>query len=312
MAVEVALFPLDCLKTRLQSGLGFFRAGGCRNLYRGVGVTAAGAIPTSAIFFCSYELAKEHLGSLIFASVLGELAACGLRVPIDLAKQRLQAGLATSFVGVVRGLMVMPGSVLFTSFRVTAARDIFHSGLQYPMYEYLKLAVASRVGCSRVEDLPTWQAATCGSAAGAVSAVLTTPLDLLKTRLNLRVEESPTGPCRPSAAAAVDEMRLVWRCSGARGFFAGASCRAAWMGLGGFVFLGSFELVRKRLQPLLEGDGRGVRPVRLLEAETLEAQSGGLLGGRGQAPTRPIVPGQARIAVLGATGAGAADLPCWM
>ena len=32
------------------------------------------------------------------------------------------------------------------------------------------------------------------------------------------------------------------------GFFAGCTCRAAWMGLGGFIFLGSFELAKKHLQ----------------------------------------------------------------
>ena len=37
---------------------------------------------------------------------------------------------------------------------------------------------------------------------------------------------------------------LVYSERGFRGFFAGCTCRAAWMGLGGFIFLGSFELAK--------------------------------------------------------------------
>jgi len=302
MAVEVSLFPLDCLKTRLQSGLGFCQAGGLRSLYRGVGVTAAGAVPTSAVFFCTYELSKERLGSLVLASVVGELAACGLRAPVDLAKQRLQAGLANDFVGVARGLLLTPGSVIFASFRVSAARDIVHSGLQYPMYEYLKLAAASRSGSGRVEDLPTWQAATCGSAAGAISAIATTPLDLLRTRLNLRMEASPSGLRPPAAAAACDELRLVLRSSGLRGLFAGAACRASWMGMGGFVFLGSFELVRKRLHALVEADGQGSQPARHPDARVQEPHH----ARRSRAPAHAARGGPRLQNGL------AADGPCWM
>ena len=37
---------------------------------------------------------------------------------------------------------------------------------------------------------------------------------------------------------------MVYSERGFRGFFAGCTCRAAWMGLGGFIFLGSFELAK--------------------------------------------------------------------
>ncbi len=37
MAVDICLFPLDTLKTRLQSAQGFIGAGGFKNIYRGIG-----------------------------------------------------------------------------------------------------------------------------------------------------------------------------------------------------------------------------------------------------------------------------------
>ena len=50
------------------------------------------------------------------------------------------------------------------------------------------------------------------------------------------------GPC------CSQEAQLVLKGRGFLGFFAGCTCRAAWMGLGGFIFLGSFELAKKNLQ----------------------------------------------------------------
>jgi len=44
-AVDVALFPLDTIKTRLQSSQGFFKAGGFKGVYSGLSAAAAGSAP---------------------------------------------------------------------------------------------------------------------------------------------------------------------------------------------------------------------------------------------------------------------------
>ena len=45
-SVDVALYPLDTLKTRLQSAQGFSKAGGFRGIYSGLGSAALGSAPT--------------------------------------------------------------------------------------------------------------------------------------------------------------------------------------------------------------------------------------------------------------------------
>jgi len=123
---------------------------------------------------------------------------------------------------------------------------VAHSGLQYPMYEYFKRRMAARTGCRDVERLPSWQAGCCGSVAGALSAVLTAPLDLIRTRVNLRVSDQAL-QANPAKHILWDEVREIYLSDGVGGFFAGAGLRAAWMGFGGFVFLGSFEWARGEL-----------------------------------------------------------------
>lgn len=55
-SVDVALFPIDTLKTRLQSPQGFIKAGGFRGIYNGLGAAAAGSAPGAALFFSTYEV----------------------------------------------------------------------------------------------------------------------------------------------------------------------------------------------------------------------------------------------------------------
>jgi len=57
-SVDVALFPLDTIKTRLQAPKGFLASGGFRGVYNGIGAAAGGSAPGAAIFFCTYEAVK--------------------------------------------------------------------------------------------------------------------------------------------------------------------------------------------------------------------------------------------------------------
>lgn len=44
--MDVALFPIDTVKTRLQSERGFWRSGGFRGIYKGLGPAATGKFGT--------------------------------------------------------------------------------------------------------------------------------------------------------------------------------------------------------------------------------------------------------------------------
>ncbi|XP_054880768.1 S-adenosylmethionine mitochondrial carrier protein isoform X4 [Poeciliopsis prolifica] len=63
MCVDLTLFPLDTIKTRLQSQQGFHKAGGFKGIYAGVPSAAVGSFPNAAAFFVTYECAKSLLGA---------------------------------------------------------------------------------------------------------------------------------------------------------------------------------------------------------------------------------------------------------
>ena len=64
-AVDVSLFPLDTLKTRLQAPQGFVSAGGFRGIYSGLGPALVGSAPGAALFFLTYDSVKNALADRV-------------------------------------------------------------------------------------------------------------------------------------------------------------------------------------------------------------------------------------------------------
>uniref|UniRef100_A0A8C5SQI9 Mitochondrial S-adenosylmethionine carrier protein n=1 Tax=Laticauda laticaudata TaxID=8630 RepID=A0A8C5SQI9_LATLA len=78
VCVDLTLFPLDTVKTRLQSPQGFKKAGGFRGIYAGVPSAAVGSFPNAAAFFVTYEYTKAVLhtdGSPYLSPIIHMMAA---------------------------------------------------------------------------------------------------------------------------------------------------------------------------------------------------------------------------------------------
>lgn len=186
LVVDVMLFPIDTIKTRLQSEKRFWRAGGFRGIYNGLSPAAAGSVPSAALFFCTYEGMKKlllpyahgqqtHLVHMSSAA-MAEVVACLVRVPVEIAKQRRQvqsaqyrSTTATHILiqayqreGIFRGL--------YRGFGATILREIPFSFIQYPLWEYLKQQ------WTPVTHLPLTflSVAVCGAIAGGLAGIIWT------------------------------------------------------------------------------------------------------------------------------------------
>ena len=243
MAVDISLFPLDTIKTRLQSKQGFWASGGFRNIYSGLGPAAAGSAPNAAIFFCTYDTVKRIAGHKfgyqdsaavhMAAASTGEVTSCLVRVPVEIVKQRRQARAAGSSVGIARDTWRCEGARgFYRGYLTTVMREIPFSLIQFPLWESLKKHLSSVNGC---EPQP-WESSLCGAAAGGVAAGVTTPLDVAKTRIMLAKVGS-----QEARLGTLGIWRIVVQESGVRGLFAGVAPRIIWISVGGAVFFGVYE-----------------------------------------------------------------------
>jgi len=198
LVCDISLYPLDTIKTRLQSPQGFLKSGGFRGIYSGLSAAAAGSAPSAALFFSTYDTLNAHIIknyenvptpiSHMFSASCGEVMACLVRVPTEVVKQRLQAGLSTSFSSTISNVISSDGFWgFYRGFGITIFREVPFSLLQFPMYEILK----SKIKQYRNDGTcPSSYAAMCGSITGGISAALTTPMDVVKTRIMLRADST--------------------------------------------------------------------------------------------------------------------------
>ncbi|RYP67993.1 hypothetical protein DL771_006916 [Monosporascus sp. 5C6A] len=283
--VDLSLYPLDTLKTRLQSRAGFFASGGFGGVYRGVGSVLVGSAPGAAFFFCTYEGVKGLLSTSSFSSStvpprggrwteplshmlaasLGEVAACAVRVPTEVVKQRAQAGLhGGSSWAALRAILSQRPAVgvggvwreLYRGWGITVMREVPFTVIQFPLWEALKGwgrrrgrqrqqdagGVGVRTGAGRTTEagleVGAAESALYGSLSGAVAAGVTTPLDVLKTRVMLSRERE----------GVLAVLRGIWAAHGVRPFFAGVGPRVMWISAGGAIFLGSYQWAVNALQ----------------------------------------------------------------
>ncbi|NWW78035.1 SAMC protein, partial [Climacteris rufus] len=249
VCVDLILFPLDTVKTRLQSPQGFRKAGGFRGIYAGVPSTAIGSFPNAAAFFITYENVKSLLphGSASYlapathmvAASLGEVVACLIRVPSEVVKQRAQVSPSSSTLRILSHTLYHEGiQGLYRGYKSTVLREIPFSLVQFPLWESLKDLWSWKQG--HVVD--SWQSAVCGAFAGGFAAAVTTPLDVAKTRIMLA--KAGSSNARGNVLAALGG---IWRTQGLSGLFAGVVPRMAAISLGGFIFLGTYEKTRQLL-----------------------------------------------------------------
>lgn len=246
-AVDVVLFPLDTIKTRLQSQAGFLKSGGFSRVYSGLLSAALGSAPGGALFFCAYETSKKVFGSLssdrrfevvsqMAAACVGEVTACLVRVPVEVVKQRAQVESTGSSMSSLRFTLRSEGlRGFYRGYLSTVMREIPFSVVQFPIWEFLK----STWSRHNSQPITAWQSSICGAVAGGTAATLTTPLDVVKTRIILAEKGS-----RTAQGNVVSVVRQVVETSGVRGLFAGVVPRVMWISLGGSIFLGVYEKVR--------------------------------------------------------------------
>ncbi|CCG83964.1 protein of unknown function [Taphrina deformans PYCC 5710] len=212
---DLIMHSLDTVKTRQQGAplvpkyvnMGsayrsiFHEEGLLRGLYAGVTPAILGSIPATAIFFGTYEFSKRTLVDMgmndtvapLLAGFVGDFFASAIYVPSEVLKTRLQLQgryanphfqSGYNYRGTVdaaRTIYKTEGaSALFHGYRATICRDLPFSALTFFFYEMFKRRAREYKG---EQDMGLIFETLSGAAAGALAGALTTPLDVIKTRI---------------------------------------------------------------------------------------------------------------------------------
>jgi len=237
LMVDTALYPIDTVKTRLQAAEGFAKAGGFRGVYKGLSSAIAGSMPGAGLFFVGYETSKRYMQSYglfgnIVASSVGEISACLVRCPTEIVKQRAQVSASETPSEIFKSVAQKHGiRGFYRGFHTLVIREIPFAAIQMPLWEFLKV----QFGASGNAFL----GGLAGAISGAIAAAATTPIDVAKTRIMTSKDKVDVG--------LLQTLRNIYASQGIKGCFAGIVPRTIWITIGGFVFLGSYDLATQQL-----------------------------------------------------------------
>lgn len=208
MVEHMAMFPVDTVKTRMQvlstpgnkastelskAFSSIMRTEGPVGLYRGIAAMGLGAGPAHAVYFAVYEVCKEKLGgnreghhpvAHALAGASATVASDAVLTPMDVVKQRLQLK-ESPYKGLgdcVRQILKHEGlRAFYASYRTTVMMNVPFTAVHFSAYEAAKKVLA------QPEEENFFTHLTAGGVAGALASGVTTPMDVVKTRLQCQV-----------------------------------------------------------------------------------------------------------------------------
>ncbi|XP_016098778.1 mitoferrin-1 isoform X2 [Sinocyclocheilus grahami] len=246
---HTVMYPVDSVKTRMQSLQPdpkaqyrsvysalkrIVRTEGLLRPLRGLNITVLGAGPAHALYFACYERIKRSLSDVIqnggnshiANGVAGSVATVlhdAFMNPAEVVKQRMQMYNSPyrSLYDCVLTVSRKEGlAAFYRSYSTQLTMNIPFQAVHFITYEFMQ----EHFNPQR-EYRPETHILS-GAAAGAVSAALTTPLDVCKTLLNTQ-ENVALSSAHVSGhlSGMVNALRTVYRLGGVPAFFKGARAR---------------------------------------------------------------------------------------
>ncbi len=231
-----------------------YRTQGVGGFYRGMSPVLLSAIPGTTLFFSGAQGAKTILGDSFIGSALsgfaGQLAGSLVWVPSEVFKELRQMHIMKPELREKK-----TGQLLAHVIKTEGIRGLYRGLpaqlLTFGPFNSLGMALAPRISAllpasfSRLE-----QDLISNFLAFSFAAALTTPIDVIKTRLQV-------GAANPE----VFGERTIWggakqlyRSAGVKGLFHGATERALWLGTRQSLAFSTFGLAYGKVRSVLEGN----------------------------------------------------------
>lgn len=226
------------------------------------------------------------------ASSTAELVSCFILTPAEVLKQNAQmvtkssntaSSIKNSATSITLQKFKTQPSQLWRGYTALAARNLPFTAIQFPLFEHLRSTIHSyrkrhNTFSGTLLETGTVTAIAAGLA-GSLAAVITTPIDVIKTRIMLSASSpSSADACSPPhqqispqtqeskkmvmgldgrAQLAVRRSgraggyavgKEVFHTEGLKGLFRGGLLRSVWTAAGSGLYLGTYESGRRYLE----------------------------------------------------------------
>lgn len=263
----------------------YIEEGVTRGLYGGYTAAMLGSLPSAGIFFYSYEWTKRLLiddwgwndtTSHLIAGFTGDFVSSIVYVPSEVLKSRLQLqgrfNNGHFYSGynyhnlrdAIRTIVRIEGyGALYFGYRATLVRDLPFSALQFAFYEKFRQWAFKLEGkLSQHHDLSIANEILAGAAAGGLAGIITTPLDVIKTRLQTQQQQPSSAASSKTSVthsntfkstlllqsnAIGKNLQLIYRNEGLWNLFNGVGPRFVWTSVQSSIMLLLYQTTLKFL-----------------------------------------------------------------
>ncbi|KAK6933319.1 Mitochondrial substrate/solute carrier, partial [Dillenia turbinata] len=220
---------------------------GVRGLYRGSIPAILGQFSSHGLRTGIFEASKLMLINVAptlheiqvqsLASFCSTFLGTAVRIPCEVLKQRLQAGLFDNVGEAILGTWNQNGlKGFFRGTGATLCREVPFYVAGMGLYGESKKVVQHLLG----RELEPWETIAVGALSGGLAAIVTTPFDVMKTR----TMTAPQG--RPVSMSMI--AFSILRHEGPMGLFKGAVPRFFWIAPLGAMNFAGYELARKAME----------------------------------------------------------------
>ncbi|KAL1515676.1 hypothetical protein AB1Y20_002293 [Prymnesium parvum] len=252
-AKTLALYPLDTITTLREVGVAKQLRQPIARYYAGCGVALLGVLPYAVIFHTAFWLCESLLlaapayARQICAATCGSIAAALVGVPFECIKHRLQlnvVGFETPRKALAATLRHEGVRGLYSGLSSTLARNIPYNALHFGAFrivsDFLRRVLYMGVS-SRTLDV------IAGAVAGVITAFLTTPIDLINTRLQTQMLNATVVDRTASNFTGIaDAFLRIVKEEGAGSLMNGANARMAQYAHSGIIFFLIYEAVKRQ------------------------------------------------------------------
>ncbi|CAL9151608.1 unnamed protein product [Musa hybrid cultivar] len=296
MQSQAVISGTHAQKNILQMVRNVWVSDGLRGFYRGITPGVTGSLATGATYFGVIESSKKWLEEVnpslsghwshFIAGAIGDTLGSFVYVPCEVMKQRMQVqGTRKSWAstimkenisqkpgermyGYYNGMFQAGHSIwkqhglkgLYVGYWSTLARDVPFAGLMVTFYEALKdfteYGKQSFLPNSNLHVGSSFEGLVLGGLAGGFSAYLTTPLDVIKTRLQVQGSTIRYNGW-------LDALKRIWMAEGFNGMFRGSVPRIMWYVPASALTFMAVEFLRDHFNEKLDDEFNGVTGLSL-------------------------------------------------
>ncbi|KAF2075138.1 hypothetical protein CYY_003573 [Polysphondylium violaceum] len=296
IVTSAVVTPLDVVKTRLQTQVDkhhipssnstihnankvrfkgtldafskIYKHEGIFTLWRGLAPSLLMTIPSTTIYFTSYEFLKEKIYILnkdqgyytvpLIAGTIARVISATITSPLELIRTNSQGVVTenhkrlnsiTLFKDIIKNVGVKG---LWRGLSPTLLRDVPFSALYWANYEVIKakMMISRDPSYTRHTKSPFLTTFVAGATSGTIAAVVTTPIDVIKTRIQMTVQQSKVSTSASGtkppvvSTSAIYHFKEIIKQEGWQGLTKGMVPRVAKVSPACAIMISTFEWIK--------------------------------------------------------------------